>query len=133
MTQGWRTIGRMWRLLPKACVVGLMVLLAGCGTESGETSASVGPAETVPGAQLVVEGRTFGQVPSVAPGGSFSIVNRDAGAHTFTSTDGDWPQVDLPAGATVTFTAPSELAPGAHSFFCAFHPDSMGGRLTVTG
>lgn len=109
-------------------LVGL--LLAGCGTQT-ITSGSVGPAGTAGGAALIVEGRAFGQVPPVSPGGSFDIVNRDAGAHTFTSTDGAWDQVDLPAGTTVTFTAPPDLAPGVYSFFCAFHPDSMGGRLTV--
>jgi plastocyanin len=111
----------------------VVLLLAGCGTQTGSTSGSAGPPDTAGGAELIVEGRAFGQAPRVSPGGSFDIVNRDAGAHTFTSNDGAWAQVDLPAGSTVTFAAPPDLAPGVYSFFCAFHPDSMGGRLTVEG
>lgn len=107
------------------------LLLAGCGTQTGSTAGSAAPRDTAGGAALVVEGRAFGQAPRVSPGESFDIVNRDAGAHTFTSNDGAWAQVDLPAGTTVTFAAPPDLAPGVYSFFCAFHPDSMGGRLTV--
>lgn len=117
--------------LPGSLVALLVLLAAGCGTQTGSTSGSAGPTATVGGDQLVVEGRAFGQAPRVKPGEGFDIVNRDAGAHTFTSNDGAWPQVDLPGGATATFTAPADLAPGVYSFFCAFHPDSMGGRLTV--
>jgi plastocyanin len=124
----------MRRTLRTRSLVALFVmLLAGCGTEAGTTSASAGPAEPAGAAQLTVEGRAFGQAPRIAPGGSFEIDNRDPGAHTFTSTNGAWPQLDLPAGTTVLFTAPSDLAPGVYSFFCAFHSDSMGGRLTVEG
>lgn len=109
----------------------VVLLLAGCGTQTGSTSGSAGPADTAGGPQLIVEGRAFGQAPRVSPGGVFDIVNRDAGAHTFSSTDEAWPPVDLPAGTTVIFTAPADLAPGVYSFFCAFHADSMGGRLTI--
>lgn len=121
----------------KSLLALVVLLLAGCGTQTGSTSGSAGTADTAGdpqlNPQLIVEGRAFGQAPRVSPGGIIEIVNRDGGAHTFNSTDGAWPQVDLPAATSVTFTAPADLAPGVYSFFCVFHPDSMGGRLTVEG
>jgi plastocyanin len=80
---------------------------------------------------LTVEGRAFGQTPSVGPGETFNIVNKDASRHTFTSADGSWEEVELLADSTVVFTTPA--APGSYVFFCAVHPTSMGGTLTVEG
>ena len=102
------------------------ILVAACGGSSdGET------ASTVDGPVLVVEGRSFGQPPSVVGGESFTIENRDPGRHTFSSNDGSWQEVALPGGSKVEFTA--DLEPGTYQFFCAVHPDSMGGTLTVGG
>ncbi len=116
----------MTRLFAGVALITLVA--AACASEPATTEPS-----TTGGPQLVVEGFAFGQVPSVAPGGSFEITNNDSGRHTFTSNDDSWESLDLPAGETVTFIAPDAIAPGEYSFFCAVHPDSMGGRLTVAG
>jgi plastocyanin len=81
---------------------------------------------------MTIEGISFGQAPTVGPGDSFSIVNRDSVRHTFTSPDGLWPEVAIGGGATAEFTVPADLAPGTYPFVCTVHP-SMGGNLTVTG
>lgn len=69
----------------------------------------------------------------MAPGASFTIDNKDGARHTFTSVDSAWPELSLPPDSSTPFTVPQDLVPGDYSFFCAFHPDSMGGRLVVTG
>ena len=68
----------------------------------------------------------------VAAGESFTIINLDSARHTFTSSDGSWESVDLPADSQVPFTVPDSLAPGRYVFFCAIHSD-MGGSLTIAG
>jgi plastocyanin len=87
--------------------------------------------QTAAAPTLTVEGRAFGQTPSVGPGETFNIVNKDPSRHTFTSADGSWEEVTLAGDSTVVFTAPD--APGSYVFFCAVHPTSMGGTLTVQG
>jgi plastocyanin len=82
---------------------------------------------------LTVEGRAFGQPPAVGPGETFNIINKDASRHTFTSADGSWEEVELLADSTVVFTVPDNLVPRSYVFFCAVHPTSMGGILTVEG
>lgn len=103
----------------------LVAMLIVTGSGCGEAPAG--------DAVLVVEGRAFGQAPVVGAGDSFDIVNRDGGRHTFSSAEGAWVEVELPAGSETRFMVPDDLAPGTYSFFCAFHPDSMGGRLVVEG
>jgi len=94
------------------------------GAATDQTAASSAPS-------LTVEGRAFGQPPAVGPGEKFNIVNKAASRHTFTSADGSWEEVELLADSTVVFTVPD--TPGSYVFFCAVHPTSMGGTLTVAG
>jgi len=117
----------------------LMVAVLACGGEgdtatgSPSTTASANETTAAPaGLTLTIEGRSFGQAPEVAAGESFTIINLDSARHTFTSSDGSWEEVDLPADSQVPFTVPDSLAPGRYVFFCAIHPD-MGGSLTVAG
>ena len=76
---------------------------------------------------LHISGFAF-QVPdSVSPGATVSVMNMDGEAHTVTADDGDF-DVQVPAGATVTFTAPT--APGSYAFTCTYHAN-MHGVLVV--
>ena len=117
----------------------LMVAVLACGgegdTATGSPSTTAGDTETtaaLAGPTLTIEGRSFGQAPEVTAGESFTIINLDSTRHTFSSSDGSWEQVDLPADSQVPFTVPDSLAPGRYVFFCAIHSD-MGGSLTIAG
>ena len=126
--------------------VSLLVLVLACGGQGdtavgsqttaagGDDTVSTGPEPTDASdtPTLTIEGRAFGQVPQVAPGESFTIINLDSTRHTFTSSDGSWEQVDLAGDSEASFTVPETLAPGSYGFICAIHPD-MGGNMTVTG
>ena len=134
---------RFFSLIP---LVVLVVACAGEGDTAGGSqtpaaaSGAGGPAATTgPGATdapagptLTIEGRAFGQVPQVAAGESFTIINLDSTRHTFTSSDGSWEPVDLSGDSEASFTVPESLPPGSYRFICAIHPD-MGGTLTVSG
>lgn len=109
---------RLWTILA--------VVMVACG--GGGSPASAPPAAT-----LTIEGRAFGRVPVVAPGDTITIVNNDGVRHTFTSAEGRWEAVQLGGGESKTFVVPADLAPGRYVFFCAVHPDSMGGSLVVEG
>lgn len=113
----------------------LMVAVLACGgegdTATGSPSTTAAATEAA-GPTLTIEGRSFGQAPEVAAGESFTIVNLDSARHTFSSSDGSWEQVDVPADSQVPFTVPDSLAPGRYVFFCAIHSD-MGGSLTIAG
>ena len=98
---------------------------ANSSTPDNETTAPAGPT-------LTIEGLAFGEAPEVGPGGSFTIVNLDSARHTFSSSDGSWEPVEVPAQSRVPFTVPASLAPGRYVFFCAVH-SNMGGELTVSG
>lgn len=117
----------------------LMLAVLACGGEgetatgSPATTADATEATAAPaGPTLTIEGRSFGQAPEVGAGESFTIINLDSARHTFTSSDGSWEEVDLPADSEVPFTVPESLAPGRYVFFCAIHSD-MGGSLTIAG
>lgn len=117
----------------------MIVAVIACGgegdTATGSPSTTSAATETTAaptGPTLTIEGRSFGQAPEVAAGESFTIINLDSARHTFTSSDGSWEQVDLPADSQVPFTVPDALAPGRYVFFCAIHSD-MGGSLTIAG
>jgi plastocyanin len=98
----------------------LMVAVLACGGE-GET-ATGSPATTADATEA-----------TAAPAGpTLTIINLDSARHTFTSSDGSWEEVDLPADSEVPFTVPESLAPGRYVFFCAIHSD-MGGSLTIAG
>jgi plastocyanin len=115
-----------------------MVAVLACGgegdTATGSPSTTADATETTAALAptLTIEGRSFGQAPEVAAGESFTIINLDSTRHTFSSSDGSWEQVDLPADSQVPFTVPDSLAPGRYVFFCAIHSD-MGGSLTIAG
>src|SRR4051812_1962331 len=93
------------------------------------------PASTAPaspaasdGALLHITGFAF-QVPtSVSPGATVRVQNIDGEAHTVTADEGDAFDVQVPAGATVTFTAPT--TPGSYAFSCTYH-GNMHGVLVV--
>jgi plastocyanin len=66
---------------------------------------------------------------SIAPGAMVTVVNEDDAPHTVTAKDDGGFNADVPAGETVTFTAPEE--PGEYEVICTFHPE-MTATLVVS-
>jgi plastocyanin len=94
------------------------------GSATGSEGAST-PSAT--GATLEINGFQFSAI-RVAPGATVMVVNNDSAPHTATAKDGSFDTDTIPAGATGSFTAPTE--PGSYPFFCAIHP-RMTGTLIV--
>lgn len=130
---------RAWRALIATAAAGL--LLVGCGAdggggeENGGTSGYGGsaPDRTEDAAegqddQLSIADFDFEVPESVAAGEEITVTNHDAEAHTVTSDAPGIFDVEVPAGETVTFTAPDE--PGDYDFHCTPHPN-MTATLTV--
>ncbi|MDP9357456.1 MAG: plastocyanin/azurin family copper-binding protein, partial [Chloroflexota bacterium] len=72
---------------------------------------------------------------TVAPGGTINLVNSGAAAHNFDITDLGI-VVDMPAGQTVPYTLPADIAPGTYEFICNIpgHAEAgMTGTLIVEG
>ena len=66
---------------------------------------------------------------TVAPGAVVTAHNMDGVAHTVTSDQAGLFNVNVPAGAMVTFKAPTK--PGRYAYHCAYH-GNMHGVLVVS-
>jgi plastocyanin len=110
-----------------------LLMLAGCGTNSGGTNA-VGPAaakepEIAPN-QITIDNFTFNpSTLTVSAGAKVTWVNRDDVPHTATGTAKprlfDSGALDTDDQFTHVFPAP-----GTYEYFCAVHPQ-MTGRVIV--
>ena len=128
---------------------GLVVALTGCGTSTttagagasntsntSSPSSSTSSMSTSPGAAPSENASPAGPVlvtikdfkytipSSVAPGSKVTVKNEDAQNHTVTSSPHGAFDVNVPAGGTATFTAPTK--PGSYKFICTFHADMLG-------
>jgi plastocyanin len=116
------------------CAAALVIGLAACGGDdddssgnSGTTAAASNGDQSGGAVAVTIEGFAFDAQP-VTAGSSFKVENKDSTEHTFTADDGSF-DVDVPAGKTVTVTAPDTA--GTVAFHCKIH-SSMKGDLTVT-
>ena len=117
------------------CTAALVIGLAACGGDdddsssgnSGTTAAASNGDQSGGAVAVTIEGFAF-DAQSVTAGSSFKVENKDSTEHTFTADDGSF-DVDVPAGKTVTVTAPDTA--GTVAFHCKIH-SSMKGDLTVT-
>ena len=125
---------------------GLVVALTGCGTStttagagasatsspspstsSMSTSPGAAPSENASAAEPVlvtIKDFKYTIPSSVAPGSKVTVKNEDAQNHTVTSSPHGAFDVNVPAGGTATFTAPTK--PGSYKFICTFHADMLG-------
>ena len=125
---------------------GLVVALTGCGTStttagagasatsspspstpSMSTSPGAAPSENASAAEPVlvtIKDFKYTIPSSVAPGSKVTVKNEDAQNHTVTSAPRGAFDVNVPAGGTATFTAPTK--PGSYKFICTFHADMLG-------
>ena len=111
---------------------GVSLGTAGIATASGiqMVSSPVSVAMTTQTADVVItiDDFTYNVSGPVSPGATVTVVNNDDVPHTVTDPDGAFDTGIFEAGATVTFTAPSE--PGEYSIVCTIHPN-MSGALVV--
>ena len=101
------------------------------GTTGSTAVAPAGTATaTSPSAQAMIHIENFHyRTPaSVSPGAAVQVMNMDNEAHTVTSDAAGGFQLTVPAGTTVTLTAPTK--PGRYPFHCDFHAN-MHGVLVV--
>jgi plastocyanin len=119
----------------------LVALVAGCGAtgkpgSSGATTHATAARSAVADAgapdsgvvTMTISGRGFGAPIVANPGEPIKVVNKDSVPHTVTS--GSAFNVEVKAGATATFSAPT--IPGKYRLTCHFTP-KMHGTLTVRG
>ena len=91
------------------------------------TSPGAAPSENASAAEPVlvtIKDFKYTIPSSVAPGSKVTVKNEDARNHTVTSAPRGAFDVNVPAGGTATFTAPTK--PGSYKFICTFHADMLG-------
>ena len=134
----------MRRVLTWAAAAAALSLLAvACGSSNNSASTSPPQAVTTPAttqpattgagggseAEIEIEGFQYTVPPSVSPGQSIKVVNKDGPEHSVTSSkDRNQFDLDVEGGASGTFTAPS--TPGSYDIICKYH-SSMHGTLVV--
>lgn len=106
-------------------VLASVATVTGCGS-SHHSATSVGAADTI-----VIKNFAFNPSSlTVAPGATVTVRNADPATHTVTASGASKPfdTGDIPAGKTVTFTAPTK--PGTYPYICQIH-QFMHGTLQV--
>ncbi len=115
------------RSIAVALVVGVAVVSSACSSSTGASTKSASSST-----KSTITIHNFAYSPdrvTVAPGATVTVANHDQSIHTVTSTTGKFNTNYIPAGHTVTFTAPK--APGSYPFFCMIH-QYMTGTLVVS-
>jgi plastocyanin len=121
----------------------LLAAAAACGSSSGSSSGAGGTGGTTGGstqsappsasapatsaAKITIASFAFTTPLTVSPGATVTVTNTDSADHTVTADNASF-DVSVPAGQTVTFTAPSTA--GSFSYHCTIHP-TMHGTLIV--
>ena len=115
---------RAWALAGAS--LALIVAVTGCGSSRHPVGAAAGAPDTIVIRNFAFEPSTL----AVAAGTKVTVRNTDPATHTVTSTGGSqaFDTGDIPAGATVTFTAPTTS--GSYSYICHIH-QFMHGTLQV--
>lgn len=97
------------------------------GTTGGTTQSAQSSGPATSAAKITIAGFAFTTPLTVSPGATVTVTNTDTADHTVTADNASF-DVSVPAGQTVTFTAPSKA--GSFSYHCTIHP-SMHGTLIV--
>lgn len=122
---------RVWAIAAAAAIAGL----AGCGSPGGDAAppgsspASSATAQEASGAATVtISGFAYEVPSSIKPGTTITVINKDSAPHTVTAKDKGGFDVEVAAGQTAIFTAPTEA--GEYGIVCTFHP-RMSGTLVI--
>jgi plastocyanin len=91
----------------------------GASAQSSSPSSSKKPTSEMAMAMLSIKDFAFQSPSSVKPGGTVMVSNSDTSTHSVTSDQAGMFDVDVSAGGTATFTAPSK--PGSYPYHCKYH------------
>ncbi|MBT4604385.1 hypothetical protein HOC01_01980 [archaeon] len=81
--------------------------------------------------QVVIEGMAYSSADiTVNAGDTVEWINKDSVDHTVTFEDGRF-DVEVPAGAIVSYTFTAEDELGEARYFCSFHPGMRGSVLVL--
>ena len=109
-------------------IVGVLLLVAGCGASGGSAPAPTTAAATPD--RIVIKNFMFSPMSiTVAPGAKISVTNQDTATHTLTATGKAFDSGDIAPGKTVTVTAPAK--PGTYDYLCDIH-QYMSGVIKVS-
>jgi plastocyanin len=92
---------------------------SGGGASSPSMSAPSSKKPSSPMAMLSIKDFAFDNPTSVKPGAKVMVSNSDTSTHSVTSDQTGMFDVDVSAGGTATFTAPSK--PGSYPYHCKYH------------
>jgi plastocyanin len=118
-------------------LIAMVFVAAACSSGSSSTHSgapsSTSPAAGASGATIVIKNFTFHpSTLAVKAGATVTVHNEDPTTHTVTAVSphsGAFNTGDIPAGATVSFTAPT--IPGSYPYICMIH-QFMTGNLDVS-
>lgn len=104
------------------------VLVAGCGSDTPDTSTESGVTQV----EITAADLAFSHTSISAEAGEeieVTLVNEDDVEHSFTIDDVIDVEADGGEEASDSFTAPDTTV----EFYCRYHPDVMRGEVTVAG
>lgn len=121
-----RTINRILAVTAAVALAGI----TGCSAQSDpstSTTTATPPAAASAAweAFITIENIGYDVPASVRPGARVAVTNTDSALHTLTAKDKGGFDMEVPAGAAVTFEVPQ--VPGNYGIICRFHP-----QMTVT-
>jgi plastocyanin len=123
-----KVMRRYVMLLTLVFVLGIALAACGSSSKSSNKSSNKSATSTASSAaDITIQNFSFTTKP-VKAGATVTVVNKDSTEHTVTSDDGTSFNKSVPAGETVTFTAPAKA--GTVKFHCNIHT-FMHGQLTV--
>jgi plastocyanin len=113
------------RIFILIAVFALVLGLAACGSSSKKSEPAASGGGT---ANITIDSSFAFKTTPVKAGATVTVKNDSNAEHTVTQDESGF-DVDMPAGATKTFTAPDKA--GSYKFHCKIH-QFMTGTLTVT-
>jgi plastocyanin len=123
-------------VLGAAAVISLAACSSSTATKAGSTASSaagssVASSASTSAAKITIKNFSFSPMSlTVKPGATVTVTNNDSVAHTVSATaKGAFNTMDINAGKTVTFTAPTKA--GSYPYICDIH-NYMKGTLVVS-
>jgi plastocyanin len=104
-------------------LLGIGLLLAGCAGEAPDAPVATDVVDLPPSYRFEPN------VITVADGTTVTWTNHDNFTHNVRLLDDGGEVLDLPPGASVSFTF---TGPGEHRYDCSFHPSDMSGVVVVS-
>ncbi len=112
----------------KLAILGVMLLLSGCGSSTTAPTMGTGNSVAIPSGAYLGTGITFTpQTLTLSAGTTVVWTNSDSVAHTSVADGGTWASPNINPGATFSVQLNT---PGTYTYHCIIHP-FMTGTLIV--